>query len=513
MTFGTEWGFGAEEETCREIYETFGEAGGSFVDTADVYTEGASETITGRLIAADRDAIVLGTKYTLPTDKNDPNSGGSHRKSLRRSVETSLRRLGTDYVDLLWVHAWDQCTPVEETLRALDDLVRAGKVLALGVSNTPAWVIARSDAIAELRGWSSFCALQLEYSLAARTPDRELLPMARTLGLAISAWSPLHPLDAVIEGVPTDETLSEVQVGLRGLVRLESPAPVGIRGVEGVLEGVVDVVERHFVAEIDARLDQDVPVDEARQLVAGHEAQADGVRSCLRLDRVQVALGQTAHVLGPVDGGNDRVSGFGQVQQILLAGHVTAARQRVVHPDTACSGLVAEGVVLLLIVQNRSAVADHDSIEPVHQGCGIQRVAQSDVEVRAKPGSEEDVLVAVAPPPCLVGEIGHEQNAGAGRHGASPRSEAINVTAPRCGPSGHRAGTDVVEVLDRAGLAPFSWWRASPPPVTAAHAFLTEQRLTPKADTPDSPSTVLWLPRRRRPGDGGDRCAGCTCRC
>ncbi|MBA4863492.1 aldo/keto reductase [Streptomyces sp. PSKA54] len=191
MTFGTEWGFGAEEETCREIYDAFREAGGNFVDTADVYTEGASETITGRLIAAERDAIVLGTKYTLPTDKNDPNSGGSHRKSLRRSVETSLRRLGTDYVDLLWVHAWDQCTPVEETLRALDDLVRAGKVLAVGVSNTPAWVIARSDAIAELRGWNSFCALQLEYSLAARTPDRELLPMARTLGLAISAWSPL----------------------------------------------------------------------------------------------------------------------------------------------------------------------------------------------------------------------------------------------------------------------------------------------------------------------------------
>ncbi|MGW1027952.1 aldo/keto reductase [Streptomyces sp. NPDC002577] len=191
MTFGTAWGFGAEEATCREIYAAYREAGGNFLDTADVYTEGASETITGRLIAAERDAVVLGTKYTLPTDKNDPNSGGNHRKNLRRSVEASLRRLGTDHVDVLWVHAWDQCTPAEETLRALDDLVRAGKVLAIGVSNTPAWVIARSDAIAELRGWSSFCALQLEYSLAARTPDRELLPMARALGLAMSAWSPL----------------------------------------------------------------------------------------------------------------------------------------------------------------------------------------------------------------------------------------------------------------------------------------------------------------------------------
>lgn len=191
MTFGTEWGFGAEKATCREIYEAFREAGGNFVDTANLYTEGSSETIVGRLVAAERDAIVLGTKYTLPTDKNDPNSGGSHRKSLRRSVEASLRRLATDYVDLLWVHAWDQCTPVEETLRALDDLVRAGKVLAIGVSNTPAWVVARSEAIAELRGWSAFCALQVEYSLASRTPDRELLPMARALGLAVSAWSPL----------------------------------------------------------------------------------------------------------------------------------------------------------------------------------------------------------------------------------------------------------------------------------------------------------------------------------
>ena len=191
MTFGTEWGFGADEATCREIYGMFREAGGNFVDTANIYTDGASETIVGRLVAAERDAIVLSTKYTLPTDKNDPNSGGSHRKSLRRGVEASLRRLATDYVDLLWVHAWDQCTPAEETLRALDDLVRSGKVLAIGVSNTPAWVVARSQAIAELRGWSAFCAMQVEYSLAARTPDRELLPMARALGLAACAWSPL----------------------------------------------------------------------------------------------------------------------------------------------------------------------------------------------------------------------------------------------------------------------------------------------------------------------------------
>lgn len=191
MTFGTAWGWGAEESTCREIYAAFREAGGNFVDTANIYTDGESETITGRLVAAERDTIVLGTKYTLPTAKDDPNSGGSHRKSLRRSVEASLRRLGTDYLDLLWVHAWDEATPAEETLRALDDLVRAGTVLAIGISNTPAWVVARSQAIAELRGWTAFCGMQVEYSLAARTPDRELLPMARALGLAVTAWSPL----------------------------------------------------------------------------------------------------------------------------------------------------------------------------------------------------------------------------------------------------------------------------------------------------------------------------------
>ncbi len=191
MTFGTDWGFGAEEVACREIYDIYREGGGNFVDTANVYTNGASEEMVGRFVASERDNVVLSTKYTLPTEKGDPNSGGGHRKSLRRSVETSLRRLGTDYIDLLWVHAWDQCTPTEETLRSLDDLVRAGKVLSIGVTNTPAWVVSRSDAIAELRGWTSFCAMQVEYSLVARTPDRELLPMAKNLGIAVCAWSPL----------------------------------------------------------------------------------------------------------------------------------------------------------------------------------------------------------------------------------------------------------------------------------------------------------------------------------
>ncbi len=191
MTFGNGGPIdGADETACREIYAAYRSAGGNFLDTADVYAGGGSEEIVGRLVAGERDEVVIATKFTLPTGA-DANSGGGHRKSLRRSVETSLRRLRTDHVDVLLLHAWDRCTPAEETLRALDDLVRSGKVLALGVSNTPAWVVARSQAIAELRGWSSFCSLQAEYSLASRSADRELLPMARGLGLAVTASSPL----------------------------------------------------------------------------------------------------------------------------------------------------------------------------------------------------------------------------------------------------------------------------------------------------------------------------------
>ncbi|MBL7627260.1 aldo/keto reductase [Frankia sp. CN6] len=191
MTFGTRAGWGSEERVCREIYAAFREAGGTFVDTANNYAAGESEQIVGRLVASERDAVVVASKFTLPTNPADPNSGGSSRKTLRHTVETTLRRLGTDYLDLLWTHAWDRNTPVEETLRALDDLVRAGKVLAVGVSNMPAWVVARAATVASLRGWTPLAAVQVEYSLLARTADRELLPMADELGLAVAAWSPL----------------------------------------------------------------------------------------------------------------------------------------------------------------------------------------------------------------------------------------------------------------------------------------------------------------------------------
>jgi aryl-alcohol dehydrogenase-like predicted oxidoreductase len=147
--------------------------------------------LVGEFIRSDRDRFVLGTKYTFPTVAGDPNSGGNHRKSMIRSLEHSLKRLGTDYVDLFWLHAWDYSTSVEEVMKGLDDLVKSGKVLYVGVSDTPAWIVSRANMLAELRGWSPFVALQIEYSLVERTPERDLLPMARSLGMTVTPWGAL----------------------------------------------------------------------------------------------------------------------------------------------------------------------------------------------------------------------------------------------------------------------------------------------------------------------------------
>ncbi|WP_431898839.1 aldo/keto reductase [Nonomuraea sp. bgisy101] len=191
MTFGEDWGWGASPEECRKMLTAYAEAGGNVIDTANKYTEGSSERIIGELLGADRDRFVVSTKYTVSMDGNDPNASGNHRKNLTHSLEQSLRRLNTDYIDLLWVHIWDQDTPIEETMRALDDMVRAGKVLYLGISDAPAWVVSRANTLAELRGWTSFVGVQLSYSLIQRDIERELLPMADALDLSVAAWAPL----------------------------------------------------------------------------------------------------------------------------------------------------------------------------------------------------------------------------------------------------------------------------------------------------------------------------------
>ena len=192
MIFGDQRGpWGATPEDARQIFTAYAEAGGNFIDTANTYSQGNSERIVGELIRAERDRWVLATKYTLNTRPGDPNAGGNHRKAMVQSLHASLDRLKTDYIDVYWVHIRDQFTPVEEIVRALDDLVVAGKVLYVGISDTPAWQIAQAVTLADLRGWTRFAGLQVPYSLVERTVERELLPMARSLELTVTAWSPL----------------------------------------------------------------------------------------------------------------------------------------------------------------------------------------------------------------------------------------------------------------------------------------------------------------------------------
>jgi aryl-alcohol dehydrogenase-like predicted oxidoreductase len=191
MTFGEDWDWGANKETSRSILEAFAEAGGNFIDTANIYTNGTSEKMLGEFVGSERDRFVIATKYTVMMNPNDPNSSGNQRKNLMRSLEASLKRLNTDYIDLYWVHMWDTVTPVEEIMRALDDVVRSGKVMYVGISDAPAWIISRAQTIAELKNMTPFAAIQLEYNLVERTVERDLLPMAEDLNLSVLDWSPL----------------------------------------------------------------------------------------------------------------------------------------------------------------------------------------------------------------------------------------------------------------------------------------------------------------------------------
>lgn len=191
MTFGTDWGWGADADEARRIFDIYVDRGGNFIDTANQYTNGTSERLVGEFASGRRDRLVIATKYTLSTRPGDPNSGGNHRKSMVASVEESLRRLKSDYIDLLYLHVWDGTTPVEEILRSMDDLVWAGKVLYVGISDTPAWQVSRMQTIADMRGWSPLIALQIEYNLIERTVERDLILMAQELGLGVIPWSPL----------------------------------------------------------------------------------------------------------------------------------------------------------------------------------------------------------------------------------------------------------------------------------------------------------------------------------
>jgi aryl-alcohol dehydrogenase-like predicted oxidoreductase len=197
MTFGTDWGWGSEEPEARAIFDRYLEAGGNFLDTADGYTGGNSERMVGKFVreSGSRDRVVIATKFSFndapAASRPNPNGGGNQRKNLLRAVEGSLKRLGTDYIDLYLLHAWDRLTPPEEVMRTFDDLVRSGKVRHAGFSNVPAWYAARAQTLAEARGWEPGVALQLEYSLAERNIEREYTALAQALGMGIMVWSPL----------------------------------------------------------------------------------------------------------------------------------------------------------------------------------------------------------------------------------------------------------------------------------------------------------------------------------
>ncbi|MBN2548329.1 MAG: aldo/keto reductase [Anaerolineales bacterium] len=206
MTFGETWGWGASREESRRIFDGYISAGGNFIDTAVNYTDGAAETLLGEFLSGQREAFVLATKYSLTTpDAKNPNSGGNSRKNMVQSLERSLKRLQTEYVDLFYLHAWDYLTPVEEVMRGLDDLVRAGKVLYVGISDTPDWIIAEANTLAELRGWSRFVAVQAPYSLLNRSLDWAILPMAKHWEMAVLPWGILE------SGILTGKFLDKVK--------------------------------------------------------------------------------------------------------------------------------------------------------------------------------------------------------------------------------------------------------------------------------------------------------------
>lgn len=192
MTFGTDWGWGSDLQESRAVFDRYVEHGGNFIDTANGYTNGTSERMIGEFAKGRRDRLVIATKYTMTSDPSDPNAGGNHRKAMMRSVHESLERLQTDHIDLLYLHTWDFTTPVEEVLRGLDDLVTSGKVLYVGISDTPAWQVSRMQTITAFRGWAPLAALQIEYSLCERTVERDLIPMAAEMGLGVVTWSPLR---------------------------------------------------------------------------------------------------------------------------------------------------------------------------------------------------------------------------------------------------------------------------------------------------------------------------------
>lgn len=270
MTFGEQDGKGVAVSECRTMVDHYAEAGGNVIDTAVNYRGGQSEEIVGELVDGARDRWVLATKYTVSRDGADPNAAGNHRKNLRLSLETSLRRLRTDYIDLYWVHMWDRLTPIEETMRALDDAVQAGKILYIGISDAPAWVVSQANTLADWRGWAPFVGLQVQYNLLQRDVEHELVPMAEAYRMSIAAWGPLA--SGVLSGkfnrpdAPTtatrvqadsigerDRAVSQVVVDVAGELGL-SPSQVAIAWTTGRSRAVHPIIGASRVEQLDDNL-------------------------------------------------------------------------------------------------------------------------------------------------------------------------------------------------------------------------------------------------------------------
>jgi aryl-alcohol dehydrogenase-like predicted oxidoreductase len=268
MTFGDDWGWGSAKDEARKVYDAFREAGGNFIDTANLYTNGTSESFLGEFMQGHRQSIVMATKYTNAAPGTDPNAAGNQRKNMVQAIEASLKRLRTDYVDLYWVHAWDQLTPIEEVMRGLDDLVRQGKVLYVGISDAPAWWIAQANTLAQLRGWSPFIGLQIEYSLIERTVERELIPMAKALNLGVTAWSPLS--SGVLTGKYHGHGSSELARMSTDMMKGFMPEPQRTERVVAAVKAVSDQTGRSMaqvaLAWLRYRLVPVIPIIGARKL-------------------------------------------------------------------------------------------------------------------------------------------------------------------------------------------------------------------------------------------------------
>lgn len=287
MTFGEDWGWGADKATSQQIFEVFVQAGGNFIDTSNNYTNGTSERYVGEFIHAEREKFVVATKYTLrvkPDDARDVNLGGNSRKSLMRSVENSLRRLNTDYIDVLYLHMWDFTTPVEEVLQSMNALVQAGKILYFAFSDTPAWVVSYAIAKAEAYGWPKPVALQIPHSILDRGVERAELPMARQHGLAILPWGTLE--GGVLTGKhtqPSDEPRREANPSEREKAAGEavlkiaqeinrSPAQVALNWVRQKPGNIIPILGARRLAQI-----QDNVGCLEFQLSEGHMAELDNV--------------------------------------------------------------------------------------------------------------------------------------------------------------------------------------------------------------------------------------------